>query len=69
MACFWVAKQNPPTTLTVEFEWKSGLSAKDWSRVAKRGQIEVSFTFPIFYIMYRQFLRTYTIFNMHFFSH
>nr|KAJ0214759.1 hypothetical protein LSAT_V11C400221890 [Lactuca sativa] len=41
MACFWVAKQNPPTTLTVEFEWKSGLSAKDWSRVAKRGQIEM----------------------------
>ncbi|XP_024978705.1 transmembrane emp24 domain-containing protein p24delta8-like [Cynara cardunculus var. scolymus] len=41
MACFWVAKQNPPTTMTVEFEWRSGLAAKDWSKVAKRGQLEM----------------------------
>ncbi|KVH92726.1 GOLD-like protein [Cynara cardunculus var. scolymus] len=43
MACFWVAKQNPPTTMTVEFEWRSGLAAKDWSKVAKRGQLEKLF--------------------------
>ncbi|GJS44223.1 condensin-2 complex subunit D3 [Tanacetum coccineum] len=41
MACFMVAKQNPPATLTVEFDWRSGLAAKDWSKVAKRGQLEM----------------------------
>ena len=45
MACFMVAKQNPPATLTVEFDWRSGLAAKDWSKVAKRGQLEVNFTY------------------------
>ncbi|XP_076891587.1 transmembrane emp24 domain-containing protein p24delta9-like [Bidens hawaiensis] len=41
MACFWVAKHDPPTTLAVDFEWRSGLAAKDWSQVAKRGQLEM----------------------------
>ncbi|KAI3784861.1 hypothetical protein L1987_43968 [Smallanthus sonchifolius] len=41
MACFWVAKHNPSTTLTIEFDWRSGLAAKDWSKVAKRGQLEM----------------------------
>ncbi|GKD64690.1 transmembrane emp24 domain-containing protein p24delta9-like protein [Tanacetum coccineum] len=41
MACFMVAKQNPPATLTIEFDWRSGLAAKDWSKVAKRGQLEM----------------------------
>ncbi|KAI3726124.1 hypothetical protein L1987_65921 [Smallanthus sonchifolius] len=41
MACFWVAKHNLSTTLTIEFDWRSGLAAKDWSKVAKRGQIEM----------------------------
>ncbi|KAL4581791.1 hypothetical protein LXL04_006319 [Taraxacum kok-saghyz] len=41
MACFWVAKQNPQTTLTIEFDWRYGLAAKDWSNVAKRGQLEM----------------------------
>ncbi|GKF09309.1 transmembrane emp24 domain-containing protein p24delta9-like protein, partial [Tanacetum coccineum] len=40
MACFMVAKQNPPAILTVEFDWRSGLATKDWSKVAKRGQLE-----------------------------
>ncbi|GKD98504.1 transmembrane emp24 domain-containing protein p24delta9-like protein, partial [Tanacetum coccineum] len=40
MVCFMVAKQNPPAILTVEFDWRSGLATKDWSKVAKRGQLE-----------------------------
>lgn len=45
MACFWAAKQSPQKTLSIDFEWKSGLAAKDWSKVAKKGQVEVSFLF------------------------
>ncbi|KAJ7974372.1 Transmembrane emp24 domain-containing protein [Quillaja saponaria] len=40
-ACFWAAEHKPPTTVTVEFEWKTGVAAKDWSNVAKKGQVEV----------------------------
>ncbi|GJX73710.1 PPLZ02-like protein, partial [Tanacetum coccineum] len=42
MVCFMVAKQNPPAILTIEFDWRSGLATKDWSKVAKRGQLEES---------------------------
>ncbi|KAF3771934.1 Transmembrane emp24 domain-containing protein p24delta10 [Nymphaea thermarum] len=41
MACFWVADHKPPTTVTVEFVWKTGVAAKDWPNVAKKGQIDV----------------------------
>ncbi|XP_043706681.1 transmembrane emp24 domain-containing protein p24delta9-like [Telopea speciosissima] len=41
MACFWVPEQKPPVKLTVDFDWKSGVAAKDWSNVAKKGQIDV----------------------------
>ncbi|CAH1437606.1 unnamed protein product [Lactuca virosa] len=41
MACFWAAKQSPQKTLSIDFEWKSGLAAKDWSKVAKKGQVEM----------------------------
>ncbi|XP_031492042.1 transmembrane emp24 domain-containing protein p24delta9-like [Nymphaea colorata] len=41
MACFWVADHKPPTTVTVEFVWKTGVAAKDWPSVAKKGQIDV----------------------------
>ncbi|KAL2499919.1 Transmembrane emp24 domain-containing protein p24 delta 7 [Abeliophyllum distichum] len=27
--------------LAIEFEWKSGVAARDWSNVAKKGHIEV----------------------------
>lgn len=41
-ACFWVPDDKvAPSSLTVEFEWRSGVAAKDWSKVAKKGQIEV----------------------------
>ncbi|KAK6920711.1 GOLD domain [Dillenia turbinata] len=41
MACFWAVDHNPQTTLTIDFDWKSGVAAKDWSNVAKKGQIDV----------------------------
>ncbi|KAK9074653.1 hypothetical protein SSX86_007251 [Deinandra increscens subsp. villosa] len=41
MACFWAAKQTPDKSLSIDFEWKSGLAAKDWSKVAKKGQVEM----------------------------
>ncbi|XP_057948036.1 transmembrane emp24 domain-containing protein p24delta9-like [Malania oleifera] len=41
MACFWAADHKPQVTLTVDFDWKTGVAAKDWSNVAKKGQIDV----------------------------
>ncbi|XP_020240321.1 transmembrane emp24 domain-containing protein p24delta9 [Cajanus cajan] len=41
-ACFWIPDGRPaPAMVTVDFEWRSGVAAKDWSKVAKKGQIEV----------------------------
>lgn len=42
MACFWAADHKPVMTFSVDFDWKTGVAAKDWSNVAKKGQIEVS---------------------------
>ncbi|KAF8399522.1 hypothetical protein HHK36_015388 [Tetracentron sinense] len=41
MTCFW-APDHKPATITVDFDWKTGVAAKDWSNVAKKGQIDVS---------------------------
>ena len=43
MACFWVLDHKPPLTLTIDLDWKTGVAAKDWSNVAKKGQVDVSF--------------------------
>ncbi|KAL1828833.1 hypothetical protein DCAR_0208096 [Daucus carota subsp. sativus] len=40
MACFWAVDQTPPATLTIDFDWKSGVATKDWSNVAKKGSID-----------------------------
>lgn len=48
MACFWAADHNPQITLTVDFDWKTGVAAKDWSNVAKKGQVDVSLIFAPF---------------------
>ncbi|XP_057974258.1 transmembrane emp24 domain-containing protein p24delta7-like [Malania oleifera] len=40
MACFSGLDQTLETTVTIDFEWKTGVAAKDWSNVAKKGQIE-----------------------------
>ncbi|KAL6968925.1 hypothetical protein U1Q18_047530 [Sarracenia purpurea var. burkii] len=41
MACFWAADHKPVLTISIDFEWKSGVAARDWSKVAKKGRIEV----------------------------
>lgn len=46
LACFWTPEHKPAATITFEFEWKSGVTAKDWSNVAKKGQVEVIAAFP-----------------------
>lgn len=48
MACFWAADHKPQITLTVDFDWKTGVAAKDWSNVAKKGQVDVSLFFAPF---------------------
>uniref|UniRef100_A0A7N0UKN5 GOLD domain-containing protein n=1 Tax=Kalanchoe fedtschenkoi TaxID=63787 RepID=A0A7N0UKN5_KALFE len=40
MACFWAAGHKPEVTMSVDFEWKSGMEAKDWTNVAKKGSID-----------------------------
>lgn len=42
MACFWAPDHKPQITLTIEFDWKTGVAAKDWSNVAKKGSVDVS---------------------------
>ncbi|KAK7266442.1 hypothetical protein RIF29_19086 [Crotalaria pallida] len=39
--CFWVPASRGMPTVSVEFDWRTGVAAKDWSKVAKKGQIEV----------------------------
>ncbi|MED6171205.1 hypothetical protein PIB30_038633 [Stylosanthes scabra] len=41
-ACFSAIDQSPEVTLIIDFDWKSGFAIKDWSKVAKKGHIEVS---------------------------
>ncbi|VFQ58496.1 unnamed protein product [Cuscuta campestris] len=38
--CFWAAQHIPPATVSVDFEWKSGYATIDWSKIAKRRQIQ-----------------------------
>uniref|UniRef100_A0A453B0G6 GOLD domain-containing protein n=1 Tax=Aegilops tauschii subsp. strangulata TaxID=200361 RepID=A0A453B0G6_AEGTS len=42
LACFWAPDHKPPVTVTFEFDWKSGVTAKDWSNVAKKGKVDVN---------------------------
>ncbi|XP_074329128.1 transmembrane emp24 domain-containing protein p24delta9-like isoform X1 [Apium graveolens] len=42
MACFWAVDQTPPASLTIDFDWKSGVATKDWSNVAKKGMLTES---------------------------
>lgn len=52
LACFWTPDHKPPVTVTVDFDWRTGVAAKDWPSVAKKGQIDVYFLFPIFFVSY-----------------
>ncbi|CAI8617570.1 unnamed protein product [Vicia faba] len=41
MTCFWAVDSKPEVKLTIDLEWKTGVAAKDWSKVAKKGQVDV----------------------------
>ncbi|XP_051122447.1 transmembrane emp24 domain-containing protein p24delta9-like isoform X2 [Andrographis paniculata] len=41
LACFTAANHSPATTITIEFDWKSGIAAKDWGSVAKKDSVEL----------------------------
>ncbi|KAL3631194.1 hypothetical protein CASFOL_024178 [Castilleja foliolosa] len=41
MACFFAADHKPALSITVDFDWKSGIAAKDWTNVAKKGSVEL----------------------------
>lgn len=42
MTCFFSADHKPSTTMTIDFDWKSGVAARDWTNIAKKGSVEVS---------------------------
>ncbi|CAO2816323.1 unnamed protein product [Amaranthus hypochondriacus] len=39
--CFWAPYHNPPTKISIDFDWKTGVDAKDWFNVARKGQIDL----------------------------
>ncbi|CAN4122135.1 unnamed protein product [Withania somnifera] len=41
MTCFFASDHKPPLTVTVDFDWRTGVAAKDWTNVAKKGSVEV----------------------------
>ena len=41
-ACLQTPDHSPQATVTVEFDWRIGVAARDWPKVVKKGQIEVS---------------------------
>ncbi|KAF0912007.1 hypothetical protein E2562_012815 [Oryza meyeriana var. granulata] len=41
LACFWAPDHRPSATVGFEFDWRSGVSARDWSTVAKKGQVDM----------------------------
>ncbi|KAI7999976.1 Transmembrane emp24 domain-containing protein p24delta9, partial [Camellia lanceoleosa] len=41
MTCFWALDHKPQSTITIDFDWKTGVAAKDWTNVAKKGTIDV----------------------------
>ncbi|OWM75920.1 transmembrane emp24 domain-containing protein p24delta9-like [Punica granatum] len=40
-ACFWGHQHDPPVTMTIEIDWKTGVTTKEWPSVAKKGQVDV----------------------------
>ncbi|XP_071706651.1 transmembrane emp24 domain-containing protein p24delta9-like [Rutidosis leptorrhynchoides] len=41
MACFFAIEHQPPLKIPIEFDWKSGVAAKDWSNVAKKNSVDM----------------------------
>ncbi|CAL5414265.1 unnamed protein product [Camellia sinensis] len=44
MTCFWALDHKPQSTITIDFDWKTGVAAKDWTNVAKKGTIDLDQT-------------------------
>lgn len=47
IACITAVDHKPQTTLTIDFDWKSGVHSKEWSNVAKKSQVVVSCFEPL----------------------
>ncbi|CAL5417186.1 unnamed protein product [Camellia sinensis] len=45
MTCFWALDHKPQSTITIDFDWKTGVAAKDWTNVAKKGTIDAVLLF------------------------
>ncbi|XP_074283076.1 transmembrane emp24 domain-containing protein p24delta9-like [Silene latifolia] len=41
LTCFWAPYYNPPFKVSIEFEWKVGIDAKNWHNVARKGQVDL----------------------------
>ncbi|KAL2484665.1 Transmembrane emp24 domain-containing protein p24 delta 7 [Abeliophyllum distichum] len=41
LTCFFSADHKPSTTMTIDFDWKSGVATRDWTNVAKKGSVEL----------------------------
>ncbi|KAJ4916581.1 Transmembrane emp24 domain-containing protein p24delta9 [Raphanus sativus] len=41
MACFTANGHKPEVTLSIDFDWRTGIHSKSWSSVAKKSQVEV----------------------------
>ncbi|KAI4387517.1 hypothetical protein MLD38_005344 [Melastoma candidum] len=39
MVCFSVPNHDPVISMSVDFDWKTGVAAKDWSSIAKKDQL------------------------------
>ncbi|KAL0701264.1 hypothetical protein Bca4012_057386 [Brassica carinata] len=40
MACFSAVDHKPEVTLSIDFEWRTGVQSKSWATVAKKSQVE-----------------------------
>ncbi|XP_010502341.1 PREDICTED: transmembrane emp24 domain-containing protein p24delta8-like [Camelina sativa] len=39
ITCITAVDHKPETTLTIDFDWKSGVHSKEWTNVAKKSQV------------------------------
>lgn len=51
MACFFAVDHQPSLKIPIEFDWRSGVAAKDWNNVAKKGSVDVSLYIRLSYNM------------------
>ncbi|KAG7640344.1 GOLD domain [Arabidopsis suecica] len=41
VACITAIDYKPETTLTIDFDWKTGVHSKEWTNVAKKSQVDM----------------------------